>query len=237
MKEPYEAGDDYQFPWGEIFSMLHRMEDKGFPLDISRGFLVGLPRRLMRPFGKTESLDDAFYALEDMRDDPNCTSKPRRLDLDLVVRACARVKDLDRALATVGEYARFGFELDAQTYGHLLAVCRICDDVEGAISVEAQMIAKGISFSDEAVRSLAHLFASRLHWKRAMTLCRENLTVVPPQTVHNVIFHAVRSYEYDEALELKEKYSALYPDFQIAESLMVSLGLSVSDRLNKRLKD
>ncbi len=97
-KKPHVSNENRHVPWVEVFTILHRMEDKGISLD-SRV----LDRRIMAPFSSSENVDEAFFALEDMRDDPECLSKPRLSDLNLIISGCGRLRDLDRAFATFAE--------------------------------------------------------------------------------------------------------------------------------------
>lgn len=217
-KKPHSSNETRHVPWSEVFAMLHRMEDAGFSTE-SRF----LSRRILAPFSSVENVDAAYFALEDMRDDPASTSKPRLSDLNLVIRGCGRVQDLDRAFATFAEIPKFGLTADASTFAELLSVCGACGDAQAALHVEKQMASVGLDHTSQTIRAVASAALSREHWKRAYELTKTDLARMPPELVHSVMYYAIRAKCYNEAKELLDRAVVSFPKFVLAEALAKEL--------------
>lgn len=128
-------------PWQALFELLHRMQDRGINLEVPL-----IRRRLLSPFKDAETIDEAYYALEDMHK----SGVPIRIyDLKLIIRACNRNQDLERAFATFAELGNFGLQPDAETYRDLLSVCYGVKNFDAVRHVRSQMTAAGFQIARE----------------------------------------------------------------------------------------
>jgi hypothetical protein len=228
-KKPHASNESRHVPWSELFGMLHRMEDAGFSTESRM-----LGRRIMGPFLTVENVDGAYFALEDMRDDPACTSKPRLSDLNLVIRGCGRLQDLDRAFATFAEIPKFGLIADSSTFAELLNVCGACGDGQAALHVEKQMNALGLELNSATVRALASATLSREYWRRAFELSQTHMALMPPELVHSVVYFTIRAKRFSEAKEVVNKATATFPKFVLAEALAKEIDTALQRREEKQ---
>ncbi len=211
-KVPSTDQPQYVIPWVELFRTLHRLEDCGYSLHEPL-----LLHRLLGPYDKVENLDAAFYALEDMHDSK--TEVVRLSDLNVVIRGCARVADLDRALATLAEVPKFGLKANVDSFAALLKVCQSCKDVQAGVGILAQMETLGMQPDAQCKKVLASLFCRPEHIDRCVAMVRETARECPPEVVHSAIWMLMKLDRNAEAEALREWYQDLNPSFKFSESL------------------
>ncbi len=211
--------------WGDLFRVLHRMEDRGYGLT-SRCLL----RRVLGPMSITACLDAAYYALVEMRDDTGPNAERVRLsDLNLVIAGCGRTRDLDRAFATLAEVPKFGFKPSLETYVAMLGVCAYSKDADAALHVEKQMLAEGIELDQRCKQHLAAVFSTPQHWRRALEIVKSYAKVPAAQVMHQLVFAIVESGNALEAEDARAWYRERNPEYSFGENLSRKLSSAVAD--------
>jgi len=160
------------------------------PLTASKMLADGLSKQ-------AQLVDEAYYQLENRR--TRGESVP--LDaLNLVIEACARLSDLDRAFATFQEFEAFKLEPDTATYNALLSTCLACRETSSARKLVNTMLQKGTPLDGESFGHRCSLFVMSRDEDGAEAMlreCREAGKTPSPKMYHTLINIHMRRATYD----------------------------------------
>jgi pentatricopeptide repeat protein len=185
-----------------------------------------ITNRLLAVMKDLETVDSAFFHLEDLA---NSGVRVTAEDLLLVVRACGRLLDLDRAFATFAEFPAFGMVANEASYHELIVACLNCKDPKATAHVYEQMRGAGIKPSLKTVMVLVGALAHRDYVHIALDLVNgvsdEDLATFPLPLLSSLIYIlAVKSHEVSTATEVYHRFLRLRPNFAIPDHLVELLG-------------
>lgn len=126
-------------------------------------------------------------------------------------------------LGVFSDVSKFGMTADVSTFVELLNVCGACGDAQAALHVEQQMQLVGVEMNLAAVKALASATLSKQHWHRSYDLVQKHFGQMPPETIHSVIYHAIRAKKFEEANEVAKRAASTFPKFVLAEALSKEL--------------
>lgn len=204
-------------PWAEVFLVMHKMADHGHPVESRM-----LMRRLVAPMHDVETLDRAYYALEDLRAEG---VKVRLSDVNVIIRGCSKLRDLDRAFATFAEIPAFGLQPDVSSYRELLGACNSGKDSDAADQVYQQMLNAGIELDDTCRRHLLFAFGNQKFFRKAKELVGNDYASTAPEVLHTLIFLQAKSKDIEGAKQMYEEVRAAVPSFKASKALREALGL------------
>ena len=154
----YAVGEEVE----KAFETLEEMQRRGLldHTDSSRKFVVealGLPMEkhylmtLAESLYNVEAVDRAYYHLERRHSQQRSVSVH---SLDVVVLACGKLGDEDRAVETMESYSNFGIEPRTQSYNALLLSCSGRHRAHQHSTVFEAMVRNGIKPNHHTFRSL-----------------------------------------------------------------------------------
>jgi len=197
---------------GLVFALLQTgREMEAFKLAnqiVSQG--GSLPRTAIRMVAeslgrKAALVDEAYFAVENLR--KGGTEIPV-ISINIIIEACARLGDLDRAFATFAEMPNLSLKPDTQTYNHLLLTCVNAREVNSARRLLNLMQDESVALDADSYTHRCSVSVMTRDDEGAMTAYREckDAKLVPPSKMYTTLVNMlVRQGRPDKAKEMLEE--------------------------------